>query len=75
MVADPILTTFMIELSVLKMKIWIYWSESNSWIYFCIYWFWAGRLVLIVRTAVISIVLHAFLIVVFILFGCLTQFL
>ena len=22
--------------TVLEMKIWIYWSESNSWIYFCI---------------------------------------
>ena len=46
------------------MKIWNYWSESNSWIYFYIvlkkkqkfngskfYWSWAGGPVLIVRTA------------------------
>ena len=54
--------------SVLEMKIWIYWSQSNSWIYFIyiylyknwknllvrtkFYWSWAGKLVLIVRTAV-----------------------
>ena len=51
--------------TVREMKIWIYWSESNSWIYFYIYlnknwkiywfwtkfyWFWAGGPVLIMRT-------------------------
>jgi hypothetical protein len=52
--------------AVLEMKIWIYWSKSNSWIYFYIvllkkklenglvqtkfYWSWAEGLVLIVRT-------------------------
>jgi hypothetical protein len=55
----------MLIYTVLEMKIWIYWSESNSWIYFYIvlntnwkiYWseqsfigLWAGGPVLIVRT-------------------------
>ncbi len=49
--------------TVLEMKIWIYWSESNPWIYFYIKlknllvltnlnWSWAGGLVLIVKTGI-----------------------
>ena len=59
--------------TVLDIKIWIYWSESNSWINFTLiffyknwkiflvqtkfYWSWAWWLVLIVRTVKKSFIL------------------
>jgi hypothetical protein len=55
----------LVFMAVLEIKIWIYWSESNSWIYFYIvlkknvlvktkfHWSWAGEQVLIVRTAMV----------------------
>ena len=57
------ITFYWLHFAVLEMKIWIYWSESNSWIYFYIllnknwkiYWSWARGLVLIMRNALTNL--------------------
>jgi hypothetical protein len=68
-----VINIFSTQISVLEMKIWIYWSKLNSWIYFYIVlnknrkiywseqWYWARGLVLIVRTEIFILLTFLYL--------------